>query len=410
MSRTLFQFSCVLITTLTTHYALGKDSPYQRSKITFESNDGYYYTEIDARAQLDMGFVDSETNPGFVADNEFRRVRFALKSKFGNTWATEIDFDFADNEVDLKDLWVAYIGKPNWNVKLGNHKPNFSLAEVTSSKWYTFLEVPAVVEAFGTGRKMGLSVNHWQDHYFFGVGAFGDEVTVDGSDADDDDNGRSERIGYAFRATFNPLYKQMRSPAHFHLGVSHINYTPESDDEDKFDYDVRPENRIANYKLLDTGKLKPVDRIKTTSLEVLYSNEKLILQSEYLTTKVTYLDGQPDFEADGFYVQGSYFLWGYGREYRPDIAELGPVNIRKNQTGLEVAARFSQLDLNDFDAEVTGGEGDFVTLGVNWYANYNLVFKLNYIIARYDEYADGDGDFAGNDTVKTLGLRVQYAF
>lgn len=379
---------------------------YQRGEIVFRSNDGSYSVLLDARAQFDMGAVDSKTNPDFVADNDIRRARLAFKLNYSNTWAGEFDVDLSDDEVDLKDLWIAYTGVENWHVKLGNHKPHFSIAEVTTSRWYTFLEVPAVVEALGTGRKMGLSVNHWQDHYFIGAGVIGDEVKIDGKD----DEGTSERFGFAARATISPFRSMHRAGQHLHFGASHINYTPESDDEDKLDYDVRPENRIVNYKMLDTGKLKRVDRIHTYSFETLYFHRKWIVQGEWLNTRVTFQDDQADYKADGFYLQGSYFIWGNGRQYMPESAELGPINIKKNEMGLEVAARFSRLDLNHPESDVLGGKGDFITLGLNWYPTHQLAFRLNLISARYDEYADGDGDFVGNDRINTLGLRVQYAF
>ncbi|MGI9294744.1 MAG: porin [Pseudomonadales bacterium] len=51
-----------------------------------------------------------------------------------------------------------------------------------------------------------------------------------------------------------------------------------------------------------------------------------------------------------------------------------------------------------------GGEGDTVTLGVNWYARSNVKAALNYIHARTDNEigAEGSGD--------AVALRLQYLF
>jgi len=50
-----------------------------------------------------------------------RRMRFAMKAILYGHWGAEIDFDFGNNEVDIKDAYVRYIGK-NWQVKAGNFR------------------------------------------------------------------------------------------------------------------------------------------------------------------------------------------------------------------------------------------------------------------------------------------------
>jgi phosphate-selective porin OprO/OprP len=77
---------------------------------------------------------------------------------------------------------------------------------------------------------------------------------------------------------------------------------------------------------------------------------------------------------------------------------------------LEIALRMSHLDLNDLDADVEGGSADNVTLGLNWYANDNVRIMFNYIQSDNDAYADGDGDFLGEDKLDIFALRFQYLF
>jgi phosphate-selective porin OprO/OprP len=91
----------------------------------------------------------------------------------------------------------------------------------------------------------------------------------------------------------------------------------------------------------------------------------------------------PDF--DGFYIQGSYFLTGEHRKYKTSTGAFDRVKPKENfssasGTGAwEVAARYSQIDLNE--GSVTGGRLRNVTVGLNWHLNPNMRIMWNYIRA-----------------------------
>lgn len=384
---------------------------FKDSYLTFESESGDYQFKFDGRIMLDTGIVDSDENPNVVSDTDFRRLRFAVKTVFYNEWAAEFDLDFEGNEVDTKDMWLSYIGLDNWNFKVGHHKPNFSIAELTTSRWYTFLETPTPVAMFNPGRRIGISVNNWRDSYFAGLSVFGDGADVNGSDFDDDDDGVSENFGYALRLALRPLNFSSSNTKHvLHFGLNHLNDRPQSEDESEYRYRSRLESRVADYRFLDTGNIEDVEDVTVNGLEVLYLYNKWFIQSEYMDSTISFNNGDPDYNAEGYYVQGSYFLTGSGRSYGFHDGELGAVKPAKGSSNLEVAIRYSSSDLDDFDANIFGGEADIITLGLNWYANTNILFRLNYSMADLNENADGDGDFEGNDDVKILAGRIQIMF
>lgn len=69
----------------------------------------------------------------------------------------------------------------------------------------------------------------------------------------------------------------------------------------------------------------------------------------------------------------------------------------------QVAARFSNLDLNDGD--INGGEAQSFTLGVNWYATAKIRFTLNYV-----DVLEADGGPHPEDEPSLIQFRSQLAF
>ncbi|WP_144394111.1 OprO/OprP family phosphate-selective porin [Pleionea sediminis] len=400
----------VMLSTLA-HSSSSIKGEFKDSYMIFNSADGNYQFKLDGRIMLDFGTVDSDENPDIIADTDFRRLRLSIKTMLFKDWAAEFDLDFEGNEVDTKDMWLSYMGIDNWNFKIGHHKPNFSIAEVTTSRWYTFMEVPTAVEMYGPSRRIGVSANHWQSGFFAGLSIFGDEADVNASDLEDDNDGVSERFGYSFRAAIRPFnFNSNDAKRVLHLAINHMLNKPQSEDEDEFRLRSRLESKVGDYRFLDTGNMGNVDDSTVNGIEVLYLHDNWFVQSEYFSSEVSFTNGDPSFDSTGYYVQGSYFLTGSGRSYGFDDAELGAVKPANGQSDMEIALRYSVSDLDDSGAGILGGQSDIITLGFNWYLNTNIVIRTNYIMADLNENADGDGDFVGNDKVNMLTARVQVMF
>lgn len=131
------------------------------------------------------------------------------------------------------------------------------------------------------------------------------------------------------------------------------------------------------------------------------------LQGEWMQAKIERDEGtEPTFE--GWYLQVSWFLTGESRRYKQRSAKFGRIRPLSDHGAVEVAARFSSLDLND--GEIEGGSSDNITLGINWYINRQIRLMANAIIVDNDSYADADGDVEGEDTPSILQLRAQVDF
>ncbi|WP_053979861.1 OprO/OprP family phosphate-selective porin [Marinagarivorans algicola] len=385
---------------------------YDNAYLKFKSDSGSFKLWLDGRIMLDTGFVSSDKND-FVEKTNIRRARLAFKTVFDNKWAGEFDIDFADHEPEIKDMWIAYIGLENFNFKIGNHKPFFSIAEMTTSRWYTFMETPMVTDASNPGRAMGLSASYFNDSFFGGVSIFGNELGVDNTEVEDDEG---ELVGvhipysYSGRFVYRPFVNADATQM-FHVGLNHMDWKPQSDGESKMRLRVRPESKVLDYELINTGKVKRVASQRSISLEIAARYNKFMLQAEYLENTFIRNDiDDEDVDTSGYYVDASYMIWGEGRPYNLSDAEFGPVRPTTEHGGLELAIRYSSVDFNDADADVFGGSSDNITIGLNWYAHSNVVFRLNHTRASLDEFADGDGDFVGGDDVTITGLRIEYLF
>jgi phosphate-selective porin OprO/OprP len=110
----------------------------------------------------------------------------------------------------------------------------------------------------------------------------------------------------------------------------------------------------------------------------------------------------------GGYAMAAWVLTGETRYYYVDEGEVGPIEKPKNSWGaLEVAARYSISNLNDFDTDIHGGQSNQIMLGINYYPNMNIKLQFNYSYVNLDEFATRKGNLYGNDDHSFFQMRVQ---
>lgn len=403
--------------------------------IKFGSADGNYELKLDGRVQLDFGDVDADANPD-QSDTSFRRVRLGLKTKLWNDWEGEFDIDFAGEQVNVKDMWLSYGGIPNWGIKVGNFKPHFSIDQVTSSRFSTFMEASIATDAVAPSRRIGMAADYSSDFLFFGGGFFGDKVNdeTNTENADNPDGADvAERFGYSFRSAIKPYFDENTGNV-FHVGLNYLNQKPrtigKADRKNgSIKFAVVAENELDETEYLDTGRMYGADSAVTAGLELAAKYNRSIIIAEYLKTDVSfdskyYTKAIPDASFDGYYVAYSYFVSG-DRRYDPSSAEFANT-VGKN--AVEITARYSNADFNDASGGnvkkrsatqgalvsptigVAGGQSDIVTLGLNWYPNPNIMWRLNYLKIDLDDKADANGDADGGDSIDVIGARVQFTF
>ena len=93
-----------------------------------------------------------------------------------------------------------------------------------------------------------------------------------------------------------------------------------------------------------------------------------------------------DLAFDGYYAFVSWFLTGESRPYKG--ATFGRVTPKNKRGAWEIAARYQAIDLTD--GNITGGEQETITLGVNFYVNKYLRFMFNYSSVEVTGGVNGD--------------------
>ncbi|MFQ5792007.1 MAG: OprO/OprP family phosphate-selective porin [Acidobacteriota bacterium] len=361
---------------------------YWNNGLRFETADKAFSFRFGGRIQNDWAFAsgddDVEAAVGdLVGGTEFRRARLYVQGTVHRRVEFKTQFDFAGGNVVFKDVYIGVTKLPGLGgIRIGHFKEPFSLEELTSSKYITFLErsLPSI---FYPSRNTGLMVHNRVagQRASWALGVF-KEVGGSGNVANEDD--------YIFtaRITGLPWFKE-GGRYMLHLGGS---YSFRSPNEDQIRYRQRPEVHLSP-RFVDT-KTFEADSVNLFDLEVSLVAGPLSAQGEYLTSLVDAPDaGDPAFRA--FYLQASYFLTGENRAYSRSSAAFSRVKVRKNlgadggAGAWEVAVRYSKLDLEE--EGVTGGELSDVTVGLNWHLNPVTRFMFNYVFA--DRDALGEANF-----------------
>ncbi|MCU7802439.1 MAG: porin [Candidatus Thiodiazotropha sp. (ex Lucinoma annulata)] len=358
------------------------------------TNDGEFSFQFGGRVLIDAA-VYSEDKNTLGNGSELRDIRFDLEGRFYADFIYELSIDFSDGEADIKDAWFAYDANYPWRYTIGHFKEPFSLEEMTSKKYLTFME-RALPNTMVPGRSLGFGMNWVGGQTTFTAGLFGDDYNDDADDEGDEGWGATGRLTYA------PLADE-RSVVHLGLAASYRKL----DDEQEFRFDSRPESHLTDIRYLDTGKLNMSDSLTLFGLEGAWVSGSVSFQGEWIQALLV-RDEHENPSFSGWYLQGSWFLTGESRHYKQRSGRFGRVRPLNDYGAVELAARYSTLDLND--AGIEGGSSDNITLGINWHLNPQIRLMANYIIVENDIFADADGDVIGEDEPALIQFRAQADF
>lgn len=366
-----------------------------------KSRDGDFKFGVGGRVQADGAFFF----PGEPYGNgvEIRRVRLKGYGTAWRDWDYKVEIDFAE-EAELTDGWISYKGLDPFRFKVGHQKVPFSLQSSTSSNWQVFQEralTDAFIDTGEMGRRRLGAVASWYGGDFFTVhtGIFGQGAN--------DDKKFNQSWGTATRVTWAPI---IGADELLHFGGAF--YYRELGDSNHLRYSARPEAHISGTKLVDTGVIDSADDVIMGGAEFSSIWGPFHAQGEFVGTSVRRELGLPTLNFDGWYVQAGYFLTGESRHYKKSTAQFKRIKPRSivGQGGWgawEVAARYSHIDLNSGSFE--GGRERNFTLGLNWWANQNVMFRFNYVNA-YAHPSSSRTLNGSNQSVNIIEGRAQVVF
>jgi phosphate-selective porin OprO and OprP len=373
--------------------------------------------------------------------SNFRRARFGIEGTVLKDWNYTLLYEAGGSGQEdggrITDFWLGYNGFAGYRLQIGALSPPSNLDDATSSNDSTFIERASPAEltrSLGAGdARYSLGLRTGADTYTVTAFLTGGTVNTprDGSAAFPAVNS-DEQLAFLGRGTFVPS----KSANHLlHLGAS-VNWVFDpaqvadpsaavTANRSPIRLRDRPELRVDGTRFIDTGNIN-VDSVAAYGVELAGNWKNFYGQGEYFyydldrkSVVAPILPSDVAFEA--WYVQASWVLTGESKRYNAQNGAYGnpraekPFSLKTGDLGaIELAARYSQTDLNDRERSavaaerIRGGEQTVVTLGLNWYPNSNIRFLLNYQFVDIDRL--NPGGFTGALAVPDANAQIGQSF
>ena len=376
-----------------------------KDKIEIVSGDGNFVWKPTGRVLVDWNEINSDTDGAELGSGwELRRARLGMEVTLWKHWLGKVEVDFAaTNElISVKDAFVGYKNKTgygDWWVKLGQQHIPFGWETMSSSNYMTFMERSAYADGpLQIARHIGASAftraesGRWTLH----AGVFGGPANEDPDSCTAVDGECDEQWNIAGRATGIPFMQDETHLLHLGAGVWYRNPLGSS---------IKLEQRQGVFHVVDSKPwsldfAETADDIFAFSFETVGIYGPAHIKAEYVAWNVDVEPGSAftdDVDLNGWSVEAGWFLTGESKVYDLKKAQFGGLKPKGivGHGGIgawEVGIRFDTLDLNDPDAGAIGGEGDLLTLGLNWYVNNTMRLMANYKQVLDFECTGGAGD------------------
>jgi phosphate-selective porin OprO and OprP len=361
----------------------------------------------DAQNKIDLGNYENGV--------EIRRARLEIEGAAFEVFDYRWQFSFLpDGTIKAEDAYLSVNELP-WlgHVRAGRFKEPFSLEELTSSNYITFME-RGNPNVFALSRHLGVMAFDWSEdeNATWAIGAF---TTYSGMKIQDDDLATSG----TGRLTWLPWYDEAtEGRGLLHTGIA---YSYRDAWEHEYLGDIRPAE--AHLGAVYDAGLTNVDYVHLLGTELAWVYGPLSIQSEYIASFVrgNEISDEPTdrYNTNSFYVFASYFLTGESRPYKRDYGVFDRVKpfenffhvrdadgfVRTGKGAWEVAYRWSWIDLSD--GPIQDGMWSNHTIGLNWYLTAYFRIMFNYVHSTVNpDFNPGHPD----SSVDVFEMRTQITF
>lgn len=398
-----------------------------RDGLYFDTADGAFSVRVRGRVDNDWGWVTADPQvteaPGGIGTLDdgviFRRARLGVQGTIYEVFYYTAEYDFGEGvNTRFADVFMGvnqlpYIG----SFQAGHYKEPFSLEQLTSARFITFIERSILDDAFVPARNTGMSIQNavLDERVTYAVGLFRPTNDVGGvvTGAGDGEYALTARV------TALPWYEHDgRCLLHLGIAGSHRDL-----DDGQIRFRTRPYRMPTVRNFLDTGTVFGENE-DLLGLEAALVLGPLSIQSEYMHAWVdsAVVNQVPlgEIGFDGFYIYVSYFLTGENRVYRKPEGVFDRVRpfenfwlVRTGEEGClghclglgawEITARYAHLNLRD--TGIDRGQLNQWTIGLTWYWNPNMKVLWNY------EILDVNRPGSANDgEVQSLVMRFHLDF
>jgi phosphate-selective porin OprO and OprP len=401
----------------------------------FSSGDGKFKMKVRGRLHVDYNAIDQDeriTGRPDVSAAEIRRARLGVEGVLWYDVKYIVEVDFATDVVSVKDAYAEYTGlAKGLGLRVGNFKTFNSLDQLNSSNYRTFMETPALVEAWGIDRQIGAAAIYAQDHFTLSAGIFGPYSSTEERWLEDVKTGSA-------RITFAPINRDVNGVHQVvHIGASwrqrdqaeHLRTDPLDPFDDQF-FQYRA--RGADLHLADRFVSTPAifDQDTFWGLEGLVIWKAFHVQGEYtqVEAEVSNLFQGSDPTYTGWYIDAGWFLTGETQSYsngvfgRPKVKNPVVWSKGGGWGAWQLAGRYDVLDLTDQALTLQDnagsanctlcGEQKTWLIGVNWWLNDYSRIQFNYAESKIEggPLLLANSTSANRDdgaTIKGFGTRFQ---
>ena len=343
--------------------------------------------------------VDRQTGADFEANvTRLRTARLGVEGTWNANWAYKAEFTVAGGSANWEDLILEYKPTDSVSIMAGNFK-TVSFENISSSRYTTFMERGPFNDVLDIGRVMNVQVKANGENWTAAVAVSGD--SLNNADPTATATGGSEVLGVNGRVTWVPINGDATK---LHVGA----WARYRDRQDQANFNYQARNN-TNYgaRYISTGAVGVADTM--VGLEGVFIQGPFAVQAEWAKADVDRLANvSSDFTT--YYVAGSWFVTGEMKNLDVKKGEWGRTKILNPVTSgglgaLELAVRYDNTDLTNFNIPATAGEYSAWTLGANWYVHPYVRFMANYTKSENDNKAVG-----ADVDVETLQFRAQFDF
>jgi len=172
-----------------------------------------------------------------------RRLIFGAEGSIPGGFGYKFELELSQAGVNYEDMVISYqkTGSP-WSITVGHQYPLSSLELLTSNRFTSFMERAGMTDAFGYGRRLGVTVGYTSPSGILGLaaGVYGEDVA----------NTNVARTGWqaSARAYFSPKLGDTQ----LHLGAQ-FQHRVAPRDAQNVRYRQRPYTQVTDQRFIDTG-------------------------------------------------------------------------------------------------------------------------------------------------------------
>jgi phosphate-selective porin OprO/OprP len=385
---------------------------YFKDGIKMESGDGNFTFHIRGRMFFDADWRDDDedvSNNDGIRNNHvgFKTIRLGAEGTMYKGVIYKLEVSFADGDFDfessgtvvrLADVYIGLANVGGGTLLFGHMKQAFSIGEMTSSRYTTFIARAGTVEAFAPGRNSGIQ---WFANFtaekklHLAVGVF-NRTNTEGNVQGNGGTGFNVRVaGLAIENADKDMILE--------IGFSLLWQNLRKNGQ-QVGYGARPGTSLGAAAIGVDG---PAEDELRWGFEIAFKIKSFHAQAEFYQVDVSAIGGGDDPSFNGWYVQIGYFITGESRSFRKDRMVWTRVHPTSNfwtgeggKGAHEIAFRYDMVDLSD----TNDGELTTYSFGWNWYWNGNARMMVNYVFSDLDNTDQGTGN------INAVIIRWQFDF